>query len=310
MFMLKDLDALRFRAPSEINKIILKLSQEFNYSVADVYRVFNESSPGGITGNNLMTDHLHPDLHGYQILGKTVFDVMETQNLLPAGKLVPNTHSDSLAVRNFYFSSLDSTIARYRIIILKNDWPFSESRTAAYIVKQFNVQNAIDSIAVKVINDQISWEQAHRMAAKIHLSKGDYYSFSRDMLVLMDQFPYIDGFFTSTTETLLENKQYDLALECLFKKIRYSPDAFSLKWIGIIALSKYNDKEAVIYLKESLKYRSDDAQVLFNLAGAYSMSYDFGKALETIIKCLQVDPQFPGASQLKAQLETAAAAKK
>jgi lysophospholipase L1-like esterase len=66
----KDLDALRFRASEEINRIIIKMSKEFNYPLADIAAVFNNESPAGIVGNNLMTDHLHPDLAGYQLMGK------------------------------------------------------------------------------------------------------------------------------------------------------------------------------------------------------------------------------------------------
>ena len=79
----KDLDALRFRAPSEINKIIINLGKEFNFAVVNIDSIFDAISPDDITGDNIMTDHLHPTLRGYQIIGDIFYNGMEELKLLP-----------------------------------------------------------------------------------------------------------------------------------------------------------------------------------------------------------------------------------
>jgi hypothetical protein len=53
-----------------------------------------------------------------------------------------------------------------------------------------------------------------------------------------------------------------------------------------------------------LNFTANDPQVLFNLAGAYALQNKFEKALDVINKCLETDPQFPGAANLKQQLST------
>ena len=67
----KELDALRFRAPQEINNIILRLAHQFNLPLIDIDSVFKAASPDGIVGNNLTVDHLHPNIAGYRIIGKS-----------------------------------------------------------------------------------------------------------------------------------------------------------------------------------------------------------------------------------------------
>ena len=73
----KELDALRFRAPEEINKTIIRLCKEFNNPFVRSDSLLNSFSQDGIVGNNLMTDHLHPNVKGYQLIGNLFFNCNE-----------------------------------------------------------------------------------------------------------------------------------------------------------------------------------------------------------------------------------------
>ena len=79
----KDLDALRFRAPEEINKIIDDLGLEFHDPVVPMDSIFHSATPDGIVGDNLIIDHLHPNVKGYQLMGKAFYDCMEKEGYLP-----------------------------------------------------------------------------------------------------------------------------------------------------------------------------------------------------------------------------------
>ncbi len=39
-----------------------------------------------LLGDDLMTDHLHPSLDGYLLMGKEYYDIMQGNNLLPKTK--------------------------------------------------------------------------------------------------------------------------------------------------------------------------------------------------------------------------------
>jgi lysophospholipase L1-like esterase len=79
----KDLDALRFRAPEKMNEIIDSLGKEFHVPTVNMDSIFNAESPGGIVGDNLIVDHLHPNVKGYQLMGKAFYDAMEESDYLP-----------------------------------------------------------------------------------------------------------------------------------------------------------------------------------------------------------------------------------
>ncbi len=298
----KDLDALRFRAPEEFNRIINSFGEKFNYPVVEMDSVFEANSPDSITGSSLMTDHLHPVLHGYKLMAKAFFEAMEQHKIIPRGKQVWVIYLDKKVDYEFHFTPLDSTIGRYRIILLKNDWPFTEPKPKSYVLRQLDMKTGIDTLAMKVIESQIPWEQAHRIMAARYLENEDYNSYTEEMLDLIDQYPIFDNYYKPSAEILIEKKKYDFAFRILEKEYEYKPDAFCTKWIGIIDLSRKNLDKAVKFLNESLDYKSDDPQVLFNLAGAYAMQNNFSNAYEIINRCLQADPSFPGAAGLKQQL--------
>jgi lysophospholipase L1-like esterase len=300
----KDLDALRFRAPEYYSKMIISLGKKYSYPVVNIDSVFAVNSPDSITGNNLMTDHLHPTLSGYKLMAKSFFETMEQHYLVPKGPQVLVIKLDAKVDYEFNFTPLDSTIGRYRIILLKNDWPFTKPGSNAEVLRELNMKTGMDTLAMKVIESRIPWEQAHRIIAQNYLNQGNLELYTSEMLDLMDQFPMIESYYKASAEALIERKKYDYAYRILMKEYEYSPDAFSTKWLGIIDLSRKNLGNAERYLNESLSYAGNDAQVLFNLAGSYALQNKFEKALETINRCIEIDSQFPGAANLKQQLTT------
>ncbi|MDY0081896.1 MAG: hypothetical protein RBR74_01820 [Ignavibacteriaceae bacterium] len=300
----KDLDGLRFRAPQKINDIIIEYSKKYNIPLADIDSVFNAVSPYGISGDNLMTDHLHPTFDGYKLIGKSFFEVMNKNNFLPKTQKVnfDSAAVDSLTNQNVYITGLDSVIAKYRIIVLKNDWPYSEPKTVPYMLRLFNQQNKIDSAAVKVLDNRYSWERAHREAAEYYLHKKDFNEFVKEVNVLITQYPFIKDYYSFAVEQLLSAKRFDDVYPFLIKAYKRFPDALYAKWIGIIDLSEEKIDSAIFYLNESLKYSSNDAQVYYNLSGAYTKKKMYNEALNSINNCIALNRDYPGAVRLKEQL--------
>ncbi len=301
----KDLDGLRFRAPQKINDVITSLGIKFNFPVVDVFNEFNNVSPDKIVGDNLMTDHLHPTYDGYKLIGELYFKELEHNNLLPeSGKVkISDTEISRLLADQTKISVLDSIIAKYRILILQNDWPYSERKSVEYMLTLFNRKNFIDSTALLVIDNKVSWEKAHRDVATFYLNNRDYINFVREVNTLIAQYPFIQEYYSFVSEQLLNAKLYDEAIPFLLKGYKQFPDAFYSKWLGIIALSKNEVDKSLFYLNKSLDIVSSDAQVLYNLAGAFLKKGMYKEALTTIQNCLRVNPSYPQAQNIRAQLE-------
>jgi tetratricopeptide (TPR) repeat protein len=253
-----------------------------------------------------MTDHLHPTLEGYQLIGKIFYDEMHRTNILPkTSVVVPFELQDSLTKANFMFTDLDSTIAQYRIKFLKNDWPFVDRRKSLPPNKLFTPKGYIDSLASKVVLDKITWVEAHREAASKYLAEGDLKSFQKHMDILIYQYPIIVEYYDYVANEFLKKEDFETAYKYCVRRDNVKPGAFSSKWIGIIELSRHNTEKAIKYLMHSLELKADDSQVLYNLAGAYVMKKDYESALNYVNKALAVDPQYRQALALKKQLDDA-----
>ena len=308
----KDLDGLRFRAPKKMNRVITSLSNEYKLPLVNADSFFSSISPDGIVGNNIMTDHLHPTLHGQMILGKLFFEKMQQSNDLPKTEKadLSDNAQDSISVANFHFTPLDSIIGDFRIKLLKNDWPFITKEEKIPNSQVLNLKDIKDSLAAEVLDDKISWEEAHRKLAAYYLVKKNLNSFLEEMDALISQYPVIAEYYDYVTNVLIQINDYKNAYKYLKAGYDIKPSAFKTKWLGTIDL--YNDKldSAEKYLNESLSYDSNDAQVWYNLAGIYVKRNDYKKALELVNKALSIKANYPEAVNLQRQLRGAAQTKK
>ncbi len=297
LFLLaKDLDALRFRAPEKINTTIDNLGKEFNVPVVPIDSIFDFASPDGIVGNNLIVDHLHPNIKGYELMGKAFYNCMEEYSDLPKTEKpkIPFVEQDSLTRADFVFSRLDSIIGDDEITVLKHNWPYVKKSIVMSDFNEkdfadlFHPKDFIDSIAMYKIEGRLSWNQAHLLAAATYLKRDDIKDYLRHMNILMYQYPALKNLNTLVTYFYHRN-EIDLS--------DYTPKRF-----GMIQLYRGKYDDALKYLTKAYSADPNDPMVLYNLSLAYSKKQNYKIALEAINKCLKVDPKYPEAIYLKRQI--------
>ena len=293
----KDLDALRFRAPAKMNSIIDNLGKEFQAAIVPIDSIFNSASPEGIVGNNLIVDHLHPNVKGYQLMGKAFYDCMEKEGYLPKTENaeIPFAEQDSVTRADFFFSKLDSAIGNDNITLLKKNWPYVKK---SIVMSEFSQQDFIDllrpkdfidTIAVYKTEGRLSWNQAHLLAATTYLKRDDIKDYLRHMNILIYQYPAFKDLNTLVTYFYHKN-EIDLS--------DYTPKRF-----GIIELYRGKYDMAIKYLANAYSSNPKDTMVLYNLSLAYSKKEDYKKALDMINKCLVLNPKYPEANNLKRQIQ-------
>jgi tetratricopeptide (TPR) repeat protein len=298
----RDLDGLRFRAPSDLNSIIKRYSKKYNYNIIDIEKEFNRLSPQKIVGNNLMVDHLHPTLEGHFIIAQLLFEEIHKNNFLPNNNF--NLLGDSLysfVRENFNFSKLDSLASELRILNLLNDYPFVESKNQNIFDKVI-LQDKIDTLALRIARENYNWEKAHQEAYLYYLSNNEMDNFIKEINVLISQYPYKLSYYNYGAQELILRKRFNEAEKFLIKRYSIKPDDFSTKWLGNINLSKNNIANAIKFLNESLKFNPNDAQVFYNLSIANIKGGNIKEAIAAIQGCLKLKPDYPNALNIYKQL--------
>ena len=230
---------------------------------------------------------------------------MEKNHLLPNGlhRRLNNYQQDSLTIAQFPFSSFDSTIAAFKIKLLKDDWPFINPIKKTPPDKLLPRKNYLDSLAYDFVMAKIDWEKAERYAADYFFAHKQYDEYVKQMNILISQFPIILSYYKFAAEKLIEAEQYDAAYDFVLRKFRIGKDYFSSKWLGIINLSRGKIYASIYYLKLSTKFKGNDPQVYYNLAGAYTKRHDYKHALDNAKLALKYNPKYKQAETLKNQLE-------
>jgi len=231
---------------------------------------------------------------------------MKQNGFLPSDELpdIEEKTADSLIYVYYNFTQFDSTVADFRIKILKNDWPYINPEMQLQRNQLIHLRNLVDSISIDVIDGKISRDQARLRVASRYLSQGKYDKYVTEMAALIEEFPFLHKYYNSTSKELIIAGKYSNAYYFLKRGFDKKPDAFNSKWLGIIDLSRGFVDDAIKYLEASIKFESKNAQVYFNITGAYAQKKEFNKALNSINKCLNLKPDFPRAQIIRQQLES------
>jgi hypothetical protein len=300
----KDLDGLRFRAPEKFNMIIKSLSHEFNFNLVDLDSIINSKSKNGIVGDELTVDHLHPNLEGYQIIGKSFFDKILEENFVGAiDSLYNETKIHSVIKANYNFTKYDSIIADSRVKILKNDWPFIDPKNKIDSKILIEVNTIESEIAKNVLDGKSSRLEARLILANHYFKKDNLDLYAKELLAMIEEFPTEKKKLNEKIDVLIKEQKYQFVGKLLTASYNLKPDSFNTKWLGIMYMSNGELDNALSYLKQSNKFYDQDSQVLFNLAGIYYQQENFQIAYQYVVDCLKISPNYKNANILKAKLE-------
>lgn len=301
----KDLDGLKFRAPSEINQIIEALPNEFqNVELVYTHENFEQASPDGIIGHNLMLEHLHPNQTGYFIMGKSfaakLLTDLSKQGLASNQKLNWGRYFDEM-----HLTDIDKGIVGHRLRTLKQGFPFVVDEDIKPYQFGYKPTGVIDSLAYSVVHKRLRWDVAKVEAADYYIDHQQTNKALEEYRGLIRNQPWNDSPYIYAARLYLDQNKFEKAEPLLLKAYSIAPkEAFTTKMLGAIELTKGNIERAIELLEASRALNPKDPQMLYNLSGAYGKNGDFQKALEIAHLVSAENPKFPGIQQWKKQLIT------
>ena len=267
-----DFDGLRFRAPSDFNRIIYKLGSQYKVPVADVRYQFKQNSENGIIGSGLLVDHVHPNIKGYFLLAKTWYDTIEQHNLF--GSSDTTAQNDSLIWRKAAVTRLDSLIGAIKIMELKSRPPFTQSDS----VFNFIPKSALEQFAYQyAVSHKLSWASTHLNVAKYYMTIGNYAQSLdelRSILVSDEDNPMV---LKLAGDMSLQLNRYKQAEDYYLQANRFASNQFLDYKLGKTELLLGNTELAIKFLNSALE-RNEKSSDKFNTGEIEDLYYNLSEA--------------------------------
>ncbi len=298
----KDLDALRFRAPSDMNRIIKTLSDEGLATYVPVNETLSDAAADGVIGYDLMLEHLHPNHKGYHLMGLAYFRTIQKNGFFGREVDLSRLQSDDHYAERMRLTELDHRIVAHRMTMLTNNWPFKKGGQP-FRYGEYRHTSVADSFAFVVVSNKLRWDMAkvelaewYRNRRMINESMAEYDGLMRDQY-------FSDSPFVFAARALLDAGYLDSAEPYLLRAHEIEPSAFTTKMLGAIEVDRGNFAKGIEWLLQSLELNPKDPQAKYNLSGAYAQTGDLAKALDIAREIQRETPSFPGIREWVAQLE-------
>ena len=299
----KEQDALRFRAPEEVNQRIHKIAKQFDVPVVPMQAYFELASANGIIGSDLMLEHLHPNVDGYFLMSEAFFDTFRN-----AGFISEEWENKDLPSSKFYrkawpITALDRALGEIRIINLTDNYPYKPKLPGQRSMDNFKPLNTAEELAHQTYEDEISFADAHINMAAYYESEGQYELAFREYQALIQTKPNTIDYYMIYGDFLVTRREFERALQVFMVSLDVKETGYAHKWIGQILLIMQQPGDALKYLETALSYFPEDVQLIYNL-GFVHITFDKTEDAKVSINMLkQIAPESQQLKSLTALLD-------
>lgn len=120
----RNLDPLRFRAPTALNDVIRRLADQKGAVVVEVEERFRAESPDGVVGDDWLLEHVHPNADGYFLLADAYFEALRRDGVLGDLSTAPDFDA---ARRDMPLTEFDRALAELDVREMRAAFPFGET---------------------------------------------------------------------------------------------------------------------------------------------------------------------------------------
>ena len=319
----KDLDLLRFRAPEELNQIIGQVCTQFNTThLVDTKGVFERHSPNTIIGDNLITDHVHPNIKGYSLLSDAFYEALKSAHFI---KVSPETEmSYDQLVKEMPISSVDSLAGMFRIRNLKSRWPFNDP---AFKI-ELPVNTLEEKLAKELAFEQTDWMSVNKSLFAWYEKNQRLSEASKITEAMVLKNPTNPALYELTGKYSIELNNYKKGIFYLKKSFYMAPSCDKAQYLMVILLKidrpseslpflNYaiannsqglnlspvkNSVEKIIELQKVLQSDSLNVSVLNRVAEGYKEIFNRDGAIKYLSLVLKLDPRNINAKNMLNQL--------
>lgn len=275
----KDLDCIRFRASEDVNEIIDDLAKGEGIFKVPMLEWFKKNSENELIGDNLMTEHVHPNINGIFLMAQAFLDEIIDAGIIGSADK-SQIHSYQYYKRNWGYSTLDSLSAVHRVNSLKGFWPFIKlNENEYYYLQVYQPKNKLDSIVISVLRDSDEMLSLARLdLAREYQKEGKIELAYKEFDALLRTNPYVAINYRDAANCLIMLGDIPLALKYFKKSLEYENSFLANYRIGEIYMLKSDFENAEYYLRKSFDLAPDENKA--NVLGKMYITYIYSGKME------------------------------
>ncbi len=254
----KELDALRFRAPEAIDAVIAGLCLQYSSTThfVDTRAAFEAASDHGIIGNNLLLEHVHPNLLGYALLSDVFCRALQEQGLIPADTAATMRFTQLLA--DMPITLVDSLAGAYKIQNLRNNWPFNNTgqEGAPPTRSAWHLTTEEADLAYGVAFEHLSWEEAMRQLYDYYSKTEDWVKAATVMEALCLEHPSETTWYQKTAMIYGKLKINEKAIFYFREAFNHEPSFDRARYLFVLCLEADRPVDAIPYLDYAIANNS------------------------------------------------------
>ncbi|MBW8243540.1 hypothetical protein K1F50_12070 [Muricauda oceani] len=214
----KELDLLRFRAPEKINDIVVNLSKKYNTALVDMRQVFNSHSPHNIVGNELMTEHVHPNIKGQFLMADAFYNKMRALNVLDNWE---NYIGYAEAFVDIPTTQIDSIQGKLVVDELKKSWPYDMDMSGKRPATSYSEGGSFEELLAQDLHKKkAKWDNAMALAFNSYKTDKKYKKALTVAETLIFEYPEQGRVYQMAGNMCLQLEDFEKA-EYYFSKSNY-----------------------------------------------------------------------------------------
>lgn len=146
----RDLDVVRFRAPSEFMNVVKRVSTETGATYVGAEELISSQSQYGIPGADLFLEHVHPNQRGYVILARAFYDAIAAKQFLGRAADVSRFAGWDAYAGRMRLTELDHRIAHHTVRTVTTRWPFLPVSRQLDYRGTYRPVDFLDSVAQRI----------------------------------------------------------------------------------------------------------------------------------------------------------------
>jgi lysophospholipase L1-like esterase len=298
----RDLDVIRFRAPSALNDVIRATVAAHDARYVPVSERFDSLSPAGAPGHELFLEHVHPTRHGYMLIASSFFGALRDARFL--GRAAEQDHLASWAdyESRMELTPFDDRVAAHTVRTVTTRWPFVARDQALDYRGTYRPVGLADSLALLVSRGGIGWAEAKARVAADAMARGHPDSALAEYRGLIRDRPLAEPAYRLAARAALALHRPDDAVAYLERARTLAPTAESYRLLGGIALERRDLPKAITLLDSAVTLDPTAVASLYQLSLAFGLSGNAAPARAAAARAAALAPDYPGLAPWMATL--------